>query len=175
MQGVFSWLCIVRLSNAVATVFGLPTAAFFAFLSCFQFHVPFYASRTLPNVFAFGPVVLALAHYLDGTELWLNPVLLTATAVIMRCDMVLLAGTVCLSLVFTRRMGFWRLVFWGLLSSTLALAATVAFDSLLWGRVLWPEGEVLWFNTVLNKCGLCLTMIGYAGLATPSDPPPSRH
>lgn len=97
-------------------------------------------------------MVLALAHYVDGTELWLTPVLLTATAVIMRCDMVLLAGTVCLSLVLTRRMRFWTLVRWGVLSGALALAATVAFDSLLWGRVLWPEGKVLWFNTVLNKC-----------------------
>lgn len=136
----------------MAAVFGLPTAAFFALLSCFQFHVPFYASRTLPNIFAFAPVVLALAHYLDGTELWLTPLLLTATAVIMRCDMVLLAGTVCLSLIITRRMGFWRVVTCGVLSGALALAATVAFDSVLWGRVLWPEGEVLWFNTVLNKC-----------------------
>jgi hypothetical protein len=156
MQGVFSWLCITRLSNAVAVVFGVPTAAFFAILSCTQFHIPFYASRTLPNVFAFGPVVLALAHYIDGSELWLTPVLLTATAVIMRCDMVLLAGTVCLSLVVTRRMAFWKVLLWGALSGAAALVATVAFDSVLWGRTLWPEGEVLWFNTVLNKCAAAL-------------------
>lgn len=155
MQGISSWLCLARLSTAVATAFGVPTAAFFALLSCFQFHIPFYASRTLPNVFAFGPVVLALAHYIDGSELYAVPALLTATAVIMRCDMVLLAGTVCLSLVVTRRVGFCRMVAWCALSGAAALAATVTFDSLLWGRRLWPEGEVLWFNTVLNKCAPC--------------------
>ncbi len=40
-----------------------------------------------------------------------------------------------------------------------AIAVTVPLDSLLWGRVLWPEGIVFFFNTVQNGSaayGVCL-------------------
>ena len=40
----------------------------------------------------------------------------------------------------------------GVCVGAMSLAATMLLDSWMWNRqLLWPEGEVLWFNTALNK------------------------
>ena len=39
----------------------------------------------------------------------------------------------------------------GAFAAVSSLAVTVMLDSAFWERWLWPEGEVLWFNTAENR------------------------
>lgn len=115
-----------------------------------QFHLPFYCSRTLPNTFALLAATLALSSWLLRKPL-AAIALLTATTVIFRCDMLILLAPLGLQLLLSGEVGLVEGVRTGALTGAVALALTVAVDSQLWGRWLWPEGTVLFFNTALNK------------------------
>jgi hypothetical protein len=152
VQGALSWLAVCRLAGAVRDKFGASAATWFLVISASQFHAPFYMSRTLPNTAAFIPVVFATAHWLDGTHLWVVPMLLAATTVIFRCDTLLVGGAICAHMLVTSRMTLRKLVALSLGAVAAAGAVTVLADSVFWGRWLWPEAEVFWFNAVLGRC-----------------------
>lgn len=44
-----------------------------------------------------------------------------------------------------------RLIKYAVPAGIISLLSTIIIDSVFWQRILWPEGEVLWFNTILNR------------------------
>ena len=141
------------LRRCIARRFGPVVAAAFMLLTMLQFHLPFYASRTLPNTLALLLTNLGLGCWLlpGGRRPCAAIALLTAAAVVFRGDVLLLLAPAGLQILAARSVSLPRGLLCGVAAVAGALAATVAVDSVLWRRWLWPEGEVLFFNTVLNK------------------------
>lgn len=115
-----------------------------------QFHIPFYSSRMLPNTFALAVVLQAYGFWMRGKIDLAAACIVFATA-IFRCDILLLLGSTGLSWLLLRQLTIGRALTVGILTGIVSLALTVPFDSLMWQRPLWPEGEVFYFNTILGK------------------------
>lgn len=73
---------LALLQRAIRRQFGPVTAAAFMLLTALQFHLPFYLSRTLPNVLAMPLTSAGLAAWLDGGAV--APIWLLAAAAVSR-------------------------------------------------------------------------------------------
>ena len=170
---------LARFRRAVRTHLGEGAALAFAILTATQFHPTFYASRTLPNIFAAVLVTFGLGDWLeacasrtaDGRERATHlskraTCLIACATVIFRCDVAMLLAPVGVHVLATRQQTPFGAVWWGVRCVATALCATVVFDTIAWRPpdgfdpgpfwrgyrgVMWPEGGVLWFNTVENR------------------------
>jgi alpha-1,6-mannosyltransferase len=70
---------------------------------------------------------------------------------VFRGDTAILFASILLFLLLTRKISFFQTVIDGFVATLGSLVLTVLVDSWFWQRWLWPEGEVLYFNTILNK------------------------
>lgn len=138
------------LTASLKRLFGSTFAIWFTLISVSQFHFNFYLSRTLPNVFALIFVLFSISFWLRKKDFLF--ILNAAVAVIIfRGEVALLMGPFLLmNLTFGKR-GLVKTLGLCLLALVMTLPLTVAIDSWFWKRLLWPEGEVLYFNVILNK------------------------
>ena len=67
-----------------------------------------------------------------------------------------LAGLIGLHMLASGQVRLHQGLAYGLAAGAGSLLLTITCDSWFWQRWLWPEGEVLWFNTVLNRCAPCI-------------------
>ncbi|XP_058164951.1 dol-P-Man:Man(7)GlcNAc(2)-PP-Dol alpha-1,6-mannosyltransferase [Dasypus novemcinctus] len=146
--GVLSGLW--ALQKEVRRQFGGPVAALFCWLTATQFHVMFYCTRPLPNVLALPLVLWALAAWLR--QQWARFLWLSALAiVVLRAELSLFLGLLLLWALGARKVSLRRVLGHAAPAGAVCLGLTVAVDSYFWRYLVWPEGQVFWFNTVMNK------------------------
>ncbi|XP_055905771.1 probable Dol-P-Man:Man(7)GlcNAc(2)-PP-Dol alpha-1,6-mannosyltransferase isoform X2 [Eupeodes corollae] len=125
-------------------------AIWFTLITITQFHFMFYMSRTLPNIMALPLVISAITYWMRGHSK--NFIIYSGMGIIIfRFELAIFLGLLLLFALYTRKTSINELVQVAVPAGIIILSATVIVDSFFWQRPLWPEGQVLWFNTILNK------------------------
>ncbi|ATZ51920.1 Bcalg12 [Botrytis cinerea B05.10] len=152
--GLFNAACLIRYRNGLTGAFGVDVGRWYMALQVTQFHVLYYASRTLPNMFAFGLTTLAFTEFLPatgGSRPRVGILLFVFAGVVFRSEIALLLFTQLAYLLVLSRISLKTIIPAGIQSAILALAVSVPIDSYFWQKPLWPELAGFYFNAIQGK------------------------
>ncbi|XP_048504970.1 probable Dol-P-Man:Man(7)GlcNAc(2)-PP-Dol alpha-1,6-mannosyltransferase isoform X2 [Athalia rosae] len=136
--------------QALQLIFGQQFMKWFVAITVTQYHFMYYLSRPLPNIMAMPLVLIALYGWLRQ-----NPTIFicssAAAIIIFRAELAMLLGLFLLHDLVNKKLTISRLLRIAIPAGIFLLGLTVIVDSIFWNRFVWPEGEVFYFNTILNK------------------------
>lgn len=158
--GLFNAFALIFYKRKLGEAYGNGVARWYAALQATQFHVIYYASRTLPNSFAFGLVTIAMGLFLPYpgaiksqiTRRWQVGIsLLVFTGIVFRAEIAMLLVPQFLLWLFQGEMGIDTFLTTAIGSAIFSLAISVPIDTYYWGKLVWPELSSILFNVVKGK------------------------
>ncbi|XP_058789945.1 probable Dol-P-Man:Man(7)GlcNAc(2)-PP-Dol alpha-1,6-mannosyltransferase isoform X2 [Phymastichus coffea] len=136
--------------RALQSIFGAKLTRWFLIITVTQYHFMYYLSRPLPNIMVMPLVLLALYAWLRQKHV-LFIMSSGAAVIIFRIEIAILLGLFLLYDIAYKKITLAGVLKIVLPTGIFLLSLTIIVDSYFWRRILWPEGEVFYFNTILNR------------------------
>ncbi|OKO92728.1 hypothetical protein PENSUB_12713 [Penicillium subrubescens] len=155
--GLYNAAALGIFAQGLRNSFGQTVAVWYLLLQGSQFHLIYYASRLLSNMFAFGMTTIAMRYLLpDQTSrpglrvgVKLPLCLLTIAGVIFRAELAILVAFTGVFLLANHGMRiFADIVVAGVVGLLTGLIATFGIDSMFWKEPVWPELNAFLFNVI---------------------------